>query len=153
MLMLLQLAAVAALALPAAQMTQTTIAQAPPAPTDHAAIAASPINVDRFGLTSTGGRIPHLIVVLSFRNTSGLVADEVHFIARYSGGQTTIVDKGVFSPGILIQHQFTSLRGTPTYRELPTSHVQYVHFTNGTQWGSPVAQRPGEPASAPPRTT
>jgi hypothetical protein len=129
-------AAIAALAFLAAQTTQT-FAQTTPAPTDLTTAAAPPINIERFGLTSAGGKASHPFVVLWFRNTSALVVDEVHFIARYNGGEATIVEKGVFSPGVLVQHQFIAAVGALPSRESPAGAVQYVHFTNGTHWETP----------------
>jgi hypothetical protein len=137
MLIPLRLAvAVAVLALQAAETTQTAFAQATPAPTDRTA-AGSPINIERFGLTSAGGKASHPFVVLWFRNTSARVADEVHFVARYNGGQAAIVDKGVFSPGVLVQHQFSAPLGALARRESQAGEVQYVHFTDGTHWETP----------------
>jgi hypothetical protein len=75
--------------------------------------------------------------VLWFRNTSAFVADEVRFTTRYNSGQATIVEKGVFSPSVSIQHQFIAALGGLVGGESPACAVQYVHFTNGTQWGTP----------------
>jgi hypothetical protein len=130
-------AAVAALALLTAETTQTAFAQETPAPTDRTAAMASPVNIERFGVTSAVGKASRPFVVLWFRNTSALVADEVRFIARSNGGETTIVEKGVFSPGVLVQHQVFAALGALGYRELPAGSVQYVHFTNGTHWEAP----------------
>jgi hypothetical protein len=129
-------AAVAALAFLASQTTQA-FAQTTPAPTDLTTTAGPPINIERFGLTSASGKASRPFVVLWFRNTSALVADEVHFTARYNGAEARIVEKGVFSPGVLVQHQFLAALGALTRRESPSGAVQYVHFTDGTHWETP----------------
>jgi hypothetical protein len=116
---------------------QTTSAPAAPegSPGGGSVAVAAPITIDASSFTKTGGKAPRTWLSLSFRNTAHAAADEVRFILRYHGAENMIVDKGMFSPGVPIAHNFIAGVGAPSPRDTSDVAVRYVHFTDGTHWG------------------
>jgi hypothetical protein len=110
----------------------------PPSTGSTASSVSAPIAVESSSFKGMMGKIsPRTWLVLRFRNTASIAADEVRFVVRYDKSEHVIVDKGLFSPGIPIDHWFTVQR-TPTFRDTPESTVRYVHFTDGTHYGDPI---------------
>jgi len=92
---------------------------------------AIPIRIEWLRFTQNGGKGGRAWVVLAFRNESGVTASEVRFLVRYDGSETVIVDKGTFSPGTLIVHQFIAPRGRPSAQSSPDATVQSVVYVDG----------------------
>jgi hypothetical protein len=133
--------------------SQATSVQAAPehSPGVSSLPAAAPITIDAASLTQTAGKAPRTLLALSFRNTARVGADEVRFVVRFQGTDKVIVDKGTFSPGTPITHNFIAGVGVPSPRDNSEVGVQYVHFTDGTYWGESPRdlrrpQRPERPA-------
>ena len=80
-------------------------------------------------------------IQISYKNTYSIAATKVKFFVDYRGQRNIIVDKGTFSPGVKISHQFMDFNGmvwegvTPDYC-LPI----YVAFSNGASWQISTAQ-------------
>lgn len=116
--------------------TQGSPASAQTASLEATSAVAGPVVIEQFSVAASAGKFSRPTIFLSFRNVSVQLADEVRFLVRYRGGAATVVDKGVFSPGIAIHHQFSAPFGAPTPGDVPTGAVQYVHFADGTHWGA-----------------
>jgi hypothetical protein len=132
---------------------QATSVQAAPdgSPGAGSAATATPITIDASTFTQTAGKAPRTWLALSFRNVAHVAADEVRFVVRYQGADNVIVDKGTFSPGTLIAHNFIAAVGVPSPRDTSDVAVRYVHFTDGTHWGEAPwdVSRPQRPERTP----
>ncbi|GAC1424095.1 MAG: hypothetical protein NVSMB64_31760 [Candidatus Velthaea sp.] len=131
--MILAATAVASL-LVFSESAQPTYAEAATSTAVDSTTSIAPVKIDNISIKHDAGKFPHYFYELAFRVTSTLVADEVHFVVRDGGRDAQIVDKGIFSPGILIAHRFFTPPSELPYRDSVSSTVTYVHFADGTHW-------------------
>jgi hypothetical protein len=68
---------------------------------------------------------------LSYVNTGSVPATSVEFAVHAGNATEMIVDKGTFSPGASIEHEFAL---GPEFGENSTIDVQRVTFADGTCW-------------------
>jgi hypothetical protein len=81
---------------------------------------------------------------ITYRNESALTADRVAFDVVYRGKAERVIDIGVFSPGITIDHTFANFSGIAYLGPRPEQcRTRAVRFTDGSVW-----RRPGLPAPA-----
>jgi hypothetical protein len=103
-------------------------------PSAQAAMTPSPIVItscviQQAGPFRTSG------IQISYKNNYSVAATKVKFFVDYRGQRDIIVDKGTFSPGVKISHEFEDFSGqvwegsTPDYC-LPV----YIKFQNGALW-------------------
>lgn len=97
----------------------------------------TPIQIQRLGITQTAGRASRAWVALWFRNESTITADEIRVVLRYNGSESVIVDKGTFSPGVIIAHEFVAPADIQRFRKTAEATVRYVKYVDGTHWGMP----------------
>ena len=72
-------------------------------------------------------------VDVHFMNSGNATADSVGILVSYAGEQRLIVDKGRFSPGIMIDHRFPAFTGAPFLSQTPDAcTIANVHFEDGT---------------------
>ncbi len=126
--------------LPAAT-AQAAPAMPAAAPTP-AATPASPVQVESCNVTYNGNVIVGTTgkLVINFTNYGSVSADVVRFHVQYGDQSLFIRDVGTFSPGIEIQHKFSSFEGDMQLSPLLTGQkpvictVAWSHFVNGTIW-------------------
>jgi hypothetical protein len=78
-------------------------------------------------------------VTLTFVNTSDKSATCVKFVVDNGRHSQRIVDKGTFSPGVAIEHDFV-LRGERDSASHATSKVDEVDFADGSTWHAVQAE-------------
>lgn len=112
-----------------------------PIPAAHvlAMTNVAPVQVDRCAIlpplrpNKSGTGTAWFTVV--FRNTSNSPADTVTMRVDDLGVDRTIIDKGTFSPGIEINHEFTTrLRVASGPERSSTCQIVAVHFQDGSEW-------------------
>jgi hypothetical protein len=119
-----------------------------PAPTP-AATPASPVQVESCSVQYNGNVLVGTTgkLVINFTNYGSVAADVVRFHVQYGDQGLFIRDVGTFSPGIEIQHKFSSFEGDMQLSPLLTGQkpvtctVAWSHFANGTIW-PPAATTP-----------
>jgi hypothetical protein len=126
-------AAVGIIAIIGAQAIIPTIVSAADARSAILATSA-PVVIERQSVArSAAGKSPRSTLYLRFRNVSTHVADEIHFVAQFNGSQAMIVDKGRFSPEVLVAHAFDAPLGA-------AAEIAYVHFVDGTHWDADTSK-------------
>jgi hypothetical protein len=70
---------------------------------------------------------------IAFVNDSQRVATNVHFVVRYGNHTQTIDESGRFSPGVLIDHEFTPIADATPSKPARCS-VEAVTYTDGSRW-------------------
>jgi hypothetical protein len=70
-------------------------------------------------------------VTISFVDLGGVAAKSVRFTVRSGNATETITDKGTFSPGTSITHDFSL---APEFGNASTVEVAHVTFADGTTW-------------------
>ncbi|HEY6237492.1 MAG TPA: hypothetical protein VIW69_20500 [Candidatus Elarobacter sp.] len=78
---------------------------------------------------------------LSFRNTDDVTATQVAFDVVHAGAHTTVIDRGRFSKGALIEHQFDNDFAGAYTREPDTCAVASITFADGRRWTAVVDNR------------
>ena len=77
-------------------------------------------------------------VGLDFVNHRGAPADMVHFIFVYGGKSRGLLDRGRFSPKVLISHLFSVIYDRYMGHDSPERcYADFVHFSDGTTWTAP----------------
>lgn len=72
---------------------------------------------------------------IAFVNDAPRVATDVHVVVRFGNHTQTINERGRFSPGVLIDHQFTPIADATPLK--PAScEVAAVTYTDGSRWPS-----------------
>jgi hypothetical protein len=87
-------------------------------------------------------------LVLAFTNRRATPADEIHFTVRYAGRTEHIVDRGVFSQNVRIDHAFPGFYNARYWAAPPSCSVDYVEFRDGSVWTATTSapdQRAGPP--------
>jgi hypothetical protein len=120
---------------------QPAPAMSAPAPTP-AATPASPVQVESCSVSYNGNVLVGTTgkLVINFTNYGTVAADVVRFHVQYGDQSLFIRDVGTFSPGIEIQHKFSSFEGDMQLSPLLTGQkpvictVAWSHFVNGTIW-------------------
>jgi hypothetical protein len=92
---------------------------------------------DSATLVEFGPSITIRSLSLSFRNTDDTVATQVAFEIVHGGEHTTVIDRGRFSKGILIEHQFDDDFGAGYSREPDRCVVASITFADGRRWTAP----------------
>jgi hypothetical protein len=72
-------------------------------------------------------------IALKFVNKSGIPATTVTFLVNDGQYTQSIVDKGTFSPGVQIKHDFAVDSDTSTLSDV-TCKVAEVDFADGSAW-------------------
>ena len=103
--------------------------------TSPEASTVAPISVGGCGVHA--GKYPWLW--MRFKNTKLAAADEVVFLVQNGWQRRTIADKGLFSHGVAIEHQFRV--ANMGVRNETSCKVLRVHFVDGTSSGPQDAQR------------
>jgi hypothetical protein len=70
---------------------------------------------------------------LKFANTAGVAATTVKFVVGDHRSTRLVIDKGTFSPGVQIEHDFTTGDG-PDIEPNATCSVSEVDFADGSVW-------------------
>jgi ABC-type oligopeptide transport system substrate-binding subunit len=70
-------------------------------------------------------------VTVSFVNSANAPATSVEFAVREGKRMETIVDKGTFSPGASITHEFAL---NPEFGSTSDVEIEQVTFADGTSW-------------------
>jgi hypothetical protein len=70
-------------------------------------------------------------LTLGYVNTGNVPATSVQFAVHAGNATEIIVDKGTFSPGASIEHEFAL---GPAFGDGSTIEVQQVTFADGTSW-------------------
>jgi hypothetical protein len=131
-----------------AATAQPAPAMSAPAPTP-AATPASPVQVESCNVAYNGNVLVGTTgkLVINFTNYGSVAADVVRFHVQYGDQSLFIRDVGTFSPGIEIQHKFSSFEGDMQLSPLLTGQkpvmctVAWSHFVNGMIW-PPAATMP-----------
>ena len=97
--------------------------------TSPEASTVAPISVGGCGVHA--GKYPWLW--MRFRNMKSVAADEVVFLVQSASQRSTIADKGLFSHGVAIEHQFRV--ANIGARNETSCKVLRVHFVDGTSSG------------------
>ena len=132
----------------------TVLATTSPVNAGNAGIAAaSPVTVSTCAvddlynpalLVEFGPPINYRLLSLTFRNTDDVVATQVEFDVSHGGQHTTVIDRGRFSKGVLIEHRFDDEFAEGYTREPDTCVVASITFADGRRW----AARAGRMASS-----
>jgi hypothetical protein len=121
-------------------------ATTPGTPGSTAISASAPIAVSTCAVTDLynyatavefGPPITIRSLSLTFRNTDDVVATQVAFDVVHGGDHTTVIDRGRFSKGALIQHQFDGDFAGGYSREPDTCAVASIMFADGRRWTAP----------------
>lgn len=79
---------------------------------------------------------------VTFRNTSGVTADDVRLAIPYGRRKTATFDvRGDFAPGVEIQKALRKSVGMGLFSYESSQNncnVTFVHFTDGTSWTPPA---------------
>ncbi len=80
-------------------------------------------------------------VTLKFVNNGTVTATAVTFVFKEGGYSHSIVDRGTFSPGVLIKHEL-SVSGLSAFAN-PEADVAEIDFADGSSWheSSELAKR------------
>jgi len=103
-------------------------------PSAQAAMTPSPIVItacviQQAGPFRTSG------IQISYKNTYTSPATKVKFFVDYRGQRDIIVDKGTFSPGVKISHEFEDFSGQVWEGSTPDYCMPiYIKFENGSIW-------------------
>lgn len=93
------------------------------------------VNVSSRPLSTWGGNQLDITgagnVSISFVNVRNVAATRVEFALREGKSSQTIVDKGTFSPGTSITHEFSV---APDFYDPSALDVVRVTFADGTSW-------------------
>ncbi len=93
---------------------------APPIPTSNGSRSGPPTPI--IGRTLS----------ITFRNDGAAVLREVAFSVVHDGARFTIVDRGRFSPGVIIAHQFSVLQADSSLAgEAACTVTDQTHFPPG----------------------
>jgi hypothetical protein len=90
-------------------------------------------------------------LVLAFTNRRATPADEVHVTVRYAGRTEHIVDRGIFSRDVRIDHAFRGFYNARYLAAPPTCTVDYVEFQDGSTWTA-TAPSPAQSSGPPIRS-
>jgi hypothetical protein len=123
-------ASIAATALPAAA-NQTVAYTSSPVKLVHYTVDNAGVETIPYLGTFLGVAKPGQITI-SFVDTGSQPATDVVFSVRTGNATETIVDKGHFSPGVSITHDF-SLGSAGNGASV---QIQHVTFADGTSWSS-----------------
>jgi hypothetical protein len=76
------------------------------------------------------------VMWISFVNRSSVIADDVHVNVTLSSHDVRgIVDRGTFSPSVVIEHAFRlPSDGAPNDDRAISCRVPYAHFVDGNEW-------------------
>jgi hypothetical protein len=89
--------------------------------------------------------VEHASYDVTFRNTSDVVADDVQLAIPYGRRKVATFDvHATFVPHVdLVQHLHKNLSGGlfAYASDQNSCEVRYVHFVNGTSWGTPQATK------------
>jgi hypothetical protein len=116
------------------------------APTTGAIATNAPVAVstcaisdmyDSAVMVAFGTPIAFRLLQLSFRNTDDAVATQVSFDVVHGGGHTTVVDRGRFSKGVLVEHVFNDEFGDGFERSPDACIVAAITFADGRRWVAP----------------
>ncbi|HLJ84348.1 MAG TPA: hypothetical protein VKT51_09280 [Candidatus Eremiobacteraceae bacterium] len=126
---------------PPAATAQPAPAMSAPVPAP-AATPASPVQVESCNVSYNGNVLVGTTgkLVINFTNYGSVAADVIRFHVQYGDQSLFIRDVGTFSPGIEIQHKFSSFEGDLQLSPLLTGQkpvmctVAWSHFVNGTIW-------------------
>ncbi|HEV3086095.1 MAG TPA: hypothetical protein VGX96_02635 [Candidatus Elarobacter sp.] len=89
-------------------------------------------------LAEFGPPIPYKLLQLSFLNTDDTVATQVTFDVTHAGTHTTVIDRGRFSKGVRIEHQFYDDFADDYRSSRDTCTVAAITFADGRRWTAPV---------------
>jgi hypothetical protein len=114
-----------------------------------AAVAAGspePVRIESCRILNTKSYVSaYKPIVVSFANERPVSADVVSFTIKYGERTERVTDKGVFAPGVRIEHAFNGFYNAQYRGPTPAGcTVEYVHFTDGSAW-------PAAPAAVPTR--
>ena len=87
-----------------------------------------------------GPPINFRLLSLTFRNTDDVVATQVEFDVSHGGQHTTVIDRGRFSKGVLIEHRFDDEFAGGYSREPDTCVVASITFADGRRWAAPAGR-------------
>jgi hypothetical protein len=85
-------------------------------------------------LEEYGPPIAYRSLSLAFRNTDDVVATQVAFDVVHGGAHTTVIDRGRFSKGALIEHRFDETFADGDSRQPDTCNVASITFADGRRW-------------------
>jgi hypothetical protein len=80
-------------------------------------------------------QVPYRLLQLTFRNTDEAVATQVAFDVVHAGVHTMVIDRGRFSQGVTIEHQFDDAFADGRGPEVCT--VAAITFADGRRWSAP----------------
>jgi hypothetical protein len=80
-------------------------------------------------------QVPYRLLELTFHNTDETVATQVAFDVVHGGAHTTVIDRGRFSKGVTIEHQFDDAFADG--RGPDTCAVAAITFADGRRWNAP----------------
>ncbi len=76
-------------------------------------------------------------IYITFRNRAATPANEVVFTVSYDNTTQRIVDRGLFSPGVTINHWYRGFDNMMFHGATPQRCVvRYVHFENGMAYAA-----------------
>jgi hypothetical protein len=87
-------------------------------------------------LEEFGPPIASSSLALDFRNTDDSVATQVTFDVTHGGKHTTVVDRGRFSKGVLIERNISADYADVYSREPDTCAVASITFADGRRWSA-----------------
>jgi hypothetical protein len=106
--------------------------------------ALDPIAIDACRINNTRAYVSaYRPIVLTFTNRRAVPANEIHVTVEYAGRTEHIIDRGMFSQNIRIEHAFSGFYNAPYRGPWATCTLDYVEFQDGTVWS------PASPASVP----
>ena len=97
--------------------------------------------LDNFAsLEEFGPPITIRVLALSFRNMDDVPATQVAFDVVHAGAHTTVIDRGRFSKGALIEHHFDNDFAGGYSREPDACTVASITFADGRRWTAPSSE-------------
>ncbi len=72
-------------------------------------------------------------ITLRFVNRSAVPAKSVTFVVNAGGDNRSIIDKGIFRPGVLVEHTFDKYVDSSDFSTV-TYAIAEVDFADGTAW-------------------
>ena len=87
-------------------------------------------------LVEFGPPINYRSLSLTFRNTDDVVATQVEFDVSHGGEHRTVIDRGRFSKGVVIEHRFDDEFADGYTREPDTCVVASIIFGDGRRWAA-----------------